>query len=201
MVVTKKLVCLANSRKHNGRCIAGIEIESKKWIRPVSNRSGHEVSVLERQYRNGVEPQVLDLISVSLVEARPIEFQRENWLLDPAVRWLKVGRIGWGGLCTLEQSTLEQRPRGLWINGYNTSAGVNDCVPAEQKEMLVDSLKLIRVGGVTIEVSPAHPMSTDPKPIVRARFRHVSSEYAFESDRSGVRGEISCQGVRKLSVG
>lgn len=123
---------------------------------------------------------MLDVISVSLVEARPIEFQRENWLLDPTVRWLKVGRIGWDGLCTLKQRTLGRRPGSLWINGYNTSAGVNDCVPVEHKEMLVDSLKLIRVDGVTIVVNPAHPKSNDPRPIVRARFRHVNSEYALK---------------------
>lgn len=173
--MTKELVCLANSRKHNGRCVAGIEIESNRWIRPVSNRSGHEVSAFERQYRGGVEPQVLDIITVPLVEARPIGFQRENWLLDPAVRWRKVGRIGWSELGALEQPSTT-----LWINGYHTTDGVNDFVPGEQKDTLVDSLKLIRVERVTMKVDPAPPMSNDTKPVVRARFLHAGSVYALK---------------------
>ena len=33
-----KIVCLANSRKISGRCIAGKIMDSGKWIRPVSSR-------------------------------------------------------------------------------------------------------------------------------------------------------------------
>lgn len=172
--MTKELVCLANSRKHNGRCVAGIEIESKEWIRPVSNRSGHEVSELERRYRGGVEPQVLDIVTVPLVGPRPVGFRRENWLLDPAVRWRREGRIGWSELCALEQ-----HPKSLWINGHHTTDGVNDRVPVEQEDTLVDSLKLIQVDRVTMKVDPAPPMSNDTKPIVRARFLHAGSVYAL----------------------
>ncbi len=50
---TKRIVCLANSRKLQGRCIAGRELVSGKpaaWIRPVSDREHEEVSEYERQY-------------------------------------------------------------------------------------------------------------------------------------------------------
>lgn len=174
--MTKELVCLANSRKNSGRCVAGIEIldGSKRWIRPVSDRPSQEVSEVERQYWNGAEPQVLDVISVPLLKPEPDDFQRENWLLDPAVCWRKVGRIGWRDLCGLEQ-----HPESLWINGYHASAGANDRVPAGQEHTLVDSLKLIRVDNVTMQVSPARPWSTSQRPTVQARFRYARSEYAL----------------------
>src|SRR5688572_20697011 len=62
---TKRIVCLANSRKLSGRCVAGIEIVDSQlsgWIRPVSVRQSHEVSEIEREYRDGSDPQVLDIV-------------------------------------------------------------------------------------------------------------------------------------------
>jgi hypothetical protein len=41
----KRLVCLANSRKSGGRCIAGRELLTGnlgEWIRPVSDRKNEE---------------------------------------------------------------------------------------------------------------------------------------------------------------
>lgn len=49
----KRLVCLANSRKSGGRCIAGRELLAGnvgEWIRPVSGREHEEVSARERKY-------------------------------------------------------------------------------------------------------------------------------------------------------
>lgn len=69
----KRLVCLANSHKHNARCIAGRELLAEsigEWIRPISDREGEEVSVSERQYADGSEPRVLDVIDVSLIGPR-----------------------------------------------------------------------------------------------------------------------------------
>ena len=51
----KILVCLANSRKHNDRCVAGKVYESGQileWIRPISSRQGEELSDLERKYQD-----------------------------------------------------------------------------------------------------------------------------------------------------
>src|SRR4051794_23996894 len=117
----KIIVCLANSRKHSGRCVAGIELVDGivgDWIRPVSARSGREVSEHERQYEDGSDPDVLDVISVPVLERIPEEFQTENWLLDPKYYWTPVGRAGWEDLLDLES------PVGaLWINGYETTHG------------------------------------------------------------------------------
>ncbi len=48
----KRIVCLANSRKYSGRCIAGKELLADgrpgRWIRPVSARENEEVSEHER---------------------------------------------------------------------------------------------------------------------------------------------------------
>ncbi|MEU9502159.1 hypothetical protein [Streptomyces sp. NPDC048196] len=172
MATTKKLVCLANSRKHGGRCVAGIEIKSNSWIRPVSSRPGHEVSAAERQYPSGAEPGLLDIVSMRLIKPKPIGFHRENWLVDSSVRWQKKGQIGWDELCLLEEPSTR-----LWRNGYHTNAGNNDRVPADQEGTVMESLKLIRVDEATIQVD--HPWSNDARPTVRAQFQHAGSVYSL----------------------
>lgn len=183
--VTKVIVCLANSYKHGGRCVAGIEIEPARpfalpqnrvtWIRPVSHRPGHEVNERERQYPGGEEPQVLDVVSVVLGKHQPNGFQQENWLLDAASRWRKLGRIGWD-----ELRLLEQRPSSLWINGYHSYSGTNDRVPVEHEHKVKSSLKIIHVDEVNIDVESPSPYSKDGRPSVRARFRFAGADYSLK---------------------
>ena len=84
MSAVKRIVCLANSRKMQGRCIAGREVNAHgagPWIRPVSDRPTEEVSEYERQYQDGSDPRVLDVIDVPLIEPRPKDYQQENGCL------------------------------------------------------------------------------------------------------------------------
>ncbi|MFI6581643.1 dual OB domain-containing protein [Embleya sp. NPDC050493] len=173
MELTKTLVCLANSRKHSGRCVAGMVGDgSGEWVRPVSARPGHEVSARERQYEDGTEPNVLDVVLVPLLRPQPHDFQSENWLLDPGCRWQKAGRVGWSGLLALEQ-----RPGRLWINGSSTFHGSNDRVPTEQAVTLPDSLKLIRVTDLTLRVHAPGAKFGDQRPVLRACFSHAGHAY------------------------
>ena len=96
MPIVKRIACLANSRKLGGRCVAGKEWLRGKagpWVRPVSDRPDQDVSECERQYPDGSDPRVLDVIDVPLLKPRPKACQTENWLLDPNAYWEPAGRI------------------------------------------------------------------------------------------------------------
>jgi len=109
---TKTIVCLANSRKYSGRCIAGKEILADgygPWIRPVSVRQYGEISEEERRYENGVSAKLLDILRVPLIGAAPQLYQSENYLIDSEYYRVKKGAIAWRfcGRCSICQ-----RPSG-----------------------------------------------------------------------------------------
>lgn len=94
MSYERTIVCLANSRKISGRCIAGKIIENNQpqiWFRPVSARDTHEISEEERRYSDGNSPRVLDLIRIPCLSAQPLNHQPENHLINPNNHWIHIG--------------------------------------------------------------------------------------------------------------
>lgn len=175
LVTTKRIVCLANSRKPNGRCIAGVELQNGRpagWIRPVSSREHQEVSEDERQYQDGRDPRVLDVIDVPLLRSVPKTFQQENWLLDPRYYWAKVGQVTWDGL-----SAYTDPVDTLWVNGFSTFHGLHDRMPLATAETLTSSLVLIPVDRLTLVVFPPGQAFGDAKRRVQARFRYAGTDY------------------------
>lgn len=175
----KRILCLANSRKLSGRCIAGREIVNNQpgaWIRPVSDREHQEVSWEERHYVDGSDPRVLDVIAVPLAEPRPHLFQQENWLLDPNFYWQTTGRVDWAGL----QAFVE--PDGpLWVNGQSSYNGLNDRVVLAEANQLRSSLRLIRMDRLRLRVFRPDPPGVQflPKRKVIAEFNHSGAHYAL----------------------
>jgi hypothetical protein len=176
-MIVKRILCLANSKKHSGRCVAGREITAAgagPWIRPVSDRPGEEVSEYERQYENGADPKPLDVIDVPLIEARPHACQTENWLLDPNRYWRLVRRVEWD-----ELQQFVEAPASLWVNGQSTFHGLNDEIPQEVADQQPGSLYLIRVDSVILSVFPPGGAFGNPKRRVQARFAYADVEYAL----------------------
>ena len=66
----KTIVCLANSKKLGDRCVAGFEIDSQQWIRPIGSGSHGAVTAAEQTLDDGTLPGILDLISLPRVVAR-----------------------------------------------------------------------------------------------------------------------------------
>jgi hypothetical protein len=167
---TKTIVCLANSRKTSGRCVAGRKWTGQAfgdWIRPVSARATEEVSLEERRYPNGRDPQLLDVIEIPLLLPRPHTYQQENHLIDADSHWINRGRLDWDEILP----ALEKIRGPLWLNGPSTYNGLHDQVPASDAESFSRSLYLVRPTDCRIVVSVDGAAFGNPKRRVRAAFR------------------------------
>jgi len=95
-------VCLANSRKHNGRCVAGITTAGN-WIRPVSSEPDGTLYSPDYTCSDGSEPALLDVIRLEAFP-RPEPHQPENWRISGA-QWQHLGRLS-------SQKARSWRPQG-----------------------------------------------------------------------------------------
>jgi len=107
---SKKIVCLANSRKYKGRCIAGKEISSGRWIRPVSEDEFGALHPEHLVLKNGQISSILDVIKVPLKEEKREVYHPENKLISDK-RWEK-----YGGFQFEDLEKIKDEPRSLWTN-------------------------------------------------------------------------------------
>lgn len=170
MSYTKRFVCLANARSSSGRCVAGIEIVAGKlagWIRPISTRISEELSLEERRYEDGSDVEVLDILDVAFVEARPHGCHVENHIINDQVSWSKIGRL------PSEQLIERAQTSGpLWLDVNASYVGPSDRLPQGDADRLDHSLKLVHPTKLKI-----HVVRTVHKRQVRASFAIGDEDY------------------------
>lgn len=172
---TKRILCFANSKKMSGRCIAGREVSAQgpgPWVRPISNRPTEEVTEYERQYQDGSDPRVLDLIDVPVICHHPHACQSENWLIDANEYWVRSGQARWHHL-----QEFTENPATLWHNGHSTYHGLNDEIPRDMADALPNSLHLIHVGDLELHVFAPGAAFGNPKRRVQGAFQHRGVNY------------------------
>lgn len=63
-----RILCLANSYKHDHRCVAGINLATKKWVRLVGRQVPGCLTVKETSYADGKQAAILDVFEAELGE-------------------------------------------------------------------------------------------------------------------------------------
>ncbi|HET9309580.1 MAG TPA: hypothetical protein VFO46_26420 [Candidatus Sulfotelmatobacter sp.] len=189
MTYTKTIVCLANSRKLTGRCVAGKEWDGRApgpWCRPVSARDRGELTA-ERWYATSWrDPRLLDLIQVGLLGPHPSGCQTENHLVDTNVRWKFAGRIPAQRLLP----GLDHPEGALWVNGESTSGGLNDRVHAAVADEQQNSLVLVRPDRLVIKVNTEAANTEHARRRVRGQFSLAGHEYILSITDPIVEGPI-----------
>ncbi|MDB9439361.1 hypothetical protein PN450_21785 [Dolichospermum lemmermannii CS-548] len=91
-VKNKKIICLANSWKNQERCIAGIDLDTGNWIRPVSDRYNDGRVPRDIRLVEGREPELLDILEIPLADTgENFGFESENLTILPG-KWQLVGK-------------------------------------------------------------------------------------------------------------
>lgn len=79
----KSIVLLTKSKKMNGYCVTGVDMDDGKWVRLMQPGKASVDPRLFR-YSDGMEPDLLDVITVNILEPCPTEMHPEDVLFDPA---------------------------------------------------------------------------------------------------------------------
>jgi hypothetical protein len=170
MSYSKTFVCLANSTKNSGRCIAGIEIVDGNlggWIRPVSARPSREISEEDRRFENGQTCSVLDIVSVRFERHDPFLHQTENHLINAQYYWQKIGTFPTAQLAP----AITNHVQPIWPYCGSTNYGRHDRIPEARLPEIQSSLSLVQPGVVDVVVSTDPGYNGAPGTIaVRANF-------------------------------
>ena len=76
-----RILLLANSAKKHERCLAGIDLDTGSWIRPVSSKESGAVPT-SKTIIEGTHLKPLDVIELRRSYHVPVPWQRENWLFE-----------------------------------------------------------------------------------------------------------------------
>lgn len=174
---TKRLLILANSVKKKQHCIAGREIVDAKakdpygaWIRPVSRDGEGELTASNCCFDDMTLPKVFDVVDVPLEVCENSLAQPENWFIDSARSWVKVG----------DQRTLKlpavyaEGPDDLWIEPNRKQDRISPEGLAALKRS--HSLYLVAVTDFRIEID-WHSLYEYHRR--RATFKYNNSSYNF----------------------
>ena len=150
-----RFLCLAVSRKMNGYCIAGIDIDSGEWIRPISpygdgELGSHQIAVKKHWIRPPRLMQTLDLVHMRLGEYTGNAGQPENWILEPNSKALAHASLGRGDndvlvLAQIRDLAKQSSSSSLLLG----TQGKEIAHRVIQKEPLSHSLCVIRPKGLT----------------------------------------------------
>ena len=145
-------ICLANSRKHGGRCVAGLRPDGGGWLRLVSRDRAGTLSNRHYTLKDGAEAGLLDLIEVETSAARPEPHHPENLVVGRQRGWIVDWILGPPQLRLVGKIEVSEAPDQLaaaLVGGPKILGNVGDRVSYEvfNKDAAVASLALVEPSG------------------------------------------------------
>jgi DNA-binding MarR family transcriptional regulator len=141
----REIIILANSIKHNGRCIAGKDIKSGEWVRivPLNENRAFTDAELYELYGDRKGPELLDIISIAFSYKKPLNYHPEDEYIKSESKWEKTGSI----------ANVEDINKLVdtedWVSNTTNISGKSDRIESAHFDTnkLLISLQLIRLDG------------------------------------------------------
>lgn len=109
---TVEVICLANSWKHGGRCVAGLRMDGEGWVRPVSSEPEGVLQAQHYTLAGGGEAALLDVLKMRLVGPQPEPHHPENWLMECG-QWKRTAWAALNQVQAILQQSLTSGPELL----------------------------------------------------------------------------------------
>lgn len=147
-MIRKTLVVFANSVKHHEHCVAGKDVLTKEWIRPVGDENGCELSDEQTKYQNKygrylVKP--LQKMNIDFIKKAPLRHQPDNYVVSDKI-WTQNYKI--------ERENIEEyldEPDDIWLDGVSKNDRVNYDLILNGTIVIDQSLYLIKVKDLIIK--------------------------------------------------
>lgn len=168
------LVILANSVKHHLHCVAGKDINTKEWIRPVSSDTGEALTTEQSSYTNkssNWRVQPLDKIAMELSQHVPLVQQPENYLISQK-KWASNFKINRGDLAQYVDT-----PQNIWLDTRTNTNRVTTSLVTSKKIAIAQSLYLIKIDLLSLKVSSEHEKFVGEKRKLRGSFVYNLVQY------------------------
>lgn len=166
----KTIIIFANSVKRNQHCVAGKDIFTEKWIRPVSTSEKKELTAQQCTCENSQEQvKLLQQINIDFLQHDPLENQPENYLISDK-KWSLSGSINREDI----KNYLDE-PDNLWIDDENQNDRVAYSLIETKKTQITQSLYLIAIEKIHIYWKDRSQW--ERKPQRRGKFKYNDVEY------------------------
>lgn len=80
----KKILILTKSKKHNAKCVVGVDIETKELIRLITDDKNIHYSLSDEHllYEDNTPVKLLDIAEVDFISSKPSARHPEDWLIN-----------------------------------------------------------------------------------------------------------------------
>lgn len=133
----RHLIILAESAKYGNYCVAGVDVETGAWIRPISEKPELEdaVPIDDLKYPDDSRVELLDVVEIKFSDrAANNPIQPENFFYNEKYFWQKVGRVTLQEVIDLRG--FDRRDK-IFYNDYRSILGANVVNIAERESLLL----------------------------------------------------------------
>ena len=168
----KTIVIFANSVKHHQHCVAGKDIVTKEWIRPVGDKNGCELTHEQVKSKNpyGKFPtKILQKVKINFMQHAPLINQPENYIISDD-DWIQNYTLK-----PEEIINFIDNPPNLWIDSTSSIDRVNYQLIQNKTIKIKQSLYLIKVKSIHIYWKDRSNVKKNPQR--RGRFKYNNIFY------------------------